>query len=113
LYIHIHRCLPNHLVGPVVVARHADTGHVPVDLHWLGVVVANTQLHLLGWGHDEDLINEGPHLHLQEVQVGHQEAQLGEFRTILVQRELADVDEQAKLPVLRCAKVIADIHSVT
>ena len=85
----------------LVLTKGDDASHEPVDLHRLGVVVANTKLHHLGGLHDLHLINEGPHGDLQEVQGGHEEAKLGGLVAMLIQGELPDVHEQPKLPVLK------------
>ena len=48
------------LLGLEVLTRQDHTDHVPGDLDWLGVLVANTKLHGLGGLEDPDLIDEGP-----------------------------------------------------
>ena len=45
------------------------------------------------------------HGNLEEVQVVHHEAQLCQFLAILIQGELGNVHEEAKLPVLMCSSV--------
>jgi hypothetical protein len=93
------------LLGFPVLPRHDHTDHVPGDLDWLGVVEANTKLHGLGGLEDLDLIDEGPHGSLEEVQVVHHEAQLCQLLPMLIQGELGNVHEDAKLPVLKCSSV--------
>jgi hypothetical protein len=71
-------------------------------LTWTGLEnPANAKLQLLGGLHDEDLVNEGPHANLHEVQVGHEQPQLSELLPIMVKGELGDVHEQPQLPVLK------------
>ena len=94
-------CLPHHVPSPAIVTRDDNASHVPAHLDRLGVDPANAKLQLLGGLHDEDLVNEGPHANLHEVQVGHEQPQLSDLLPIMVKGELGDVHEQPQLPVLK------------